>query len=208
MPPAVHIDDPSAAARALATKAPGLRRKILEKALGAYRCGGERGLVGGEVIAVIDYSRPSTRRRLWVLDLSTEELLFYELVAHGSGSGKVSARKFSNEPGSHRSSLGLFRAERTYQGRNGLSLKLRGLEAGINDNAFKRAIVLHGARYVSRSHVVEHGQLGRSLGCPAVEMRVYRQIIGRMVYGTALFSYADDPGWLETSSFFECAPDR
>ena len=98
---------------------------------------------------MIDYSRPSTQKRLWVFDLRTRALLYEELVAHGRGSGENVATSFSNDPESHQSSLGLFRTEDTYVGRNGYSLRLRGLDAGFNDHAYERAIVMHGAPYVS-----------------------------------------------------------
>ena len=120
------------------------------------------------LLTVIDYSRASTQPRLWVLDLEREQLLFEELVAHGQGSGENFATRFSNADGSHQTSLGLFRTADTYVGGNGYSLRLDGLEAGFNDRARERAIVMHGAPYVSDNNVRTVGRLGRSHGCPAL----------------------------------------
>jgi hypothetical protein len=157
-------------------------------------------------LTVIDYSRPSTAPRLWVLDLSTGRVIFSELVAHGRGSGGNVADRFSNEPDSHASSLGMFLTEDAYVGTNGYSLRLRGLEPGINDRAIERAIVMHGAPYV-QAGMERFGRLGRSWGCPAVRPAVARQLIDRIKQGTLLLAYYPAPQWLQQSRFLgECAP--
>ena len=122
-------------------------------------------------LTVIDYSRPSTEKRLWVFDLHARTLLFEELVAHGRGSGENLATSFSNQPESHQTSLGLFRTEDTYVGRNGYSLRLRGLDGGFNDQAYARAIVMHGAPYVSDEIRPHAGASRPQLGLPGLARR-------------------------------------
>ena len=128
-------------------------------------------------LTVIDYSKPSTEKRMWVFDLRTRALIFKELVSHGRGSGKTRATTFSNVPESNMTSLGLFRTAEPYVGQNGYSLRLDGLERGVNDRARDRAIVVHGAPYVNAATAKANGYLGRSLGCPAVRPEIARQLI-------------------------------
>jgi hypothetical protein len=152
-------------------------------------------------LTIIDYSKPSTTERLWVFDLATAGLLYHELVAHGQGSGDNVATRFSNDPDSHSSSLGLFLAEEAYVGKNGYSLRLNGLEPGVNDRARERAIVIHGASYVSDRFARELGRLGRSWGCPALPAPVAREVIDRMKDGGLIFAYYPDRDWLRTSKY-------
>jgi len=177
---------------------------VLGIARKAYECAREARLVAPGLLTIIDYRLPSTAPRLWVVDVPGQRVLFNELVAHGAASGDNYAAAFSNEPGSRRSSLGLFRTEDTYQGEHGVSLRLSGLEPGINDRAMERAIVMHGAPYVSRTVIAARGELGRSWGCPALEHGVERRVIDRIKGGTALFAYYPDPHWLRTSRFLRC----
>jgi hypothetical protein len=130
-------------------------------------------------------------------------LLFHELVAHGKGTGDNLARSFSNRDGSNASSLGTFLTGPTYLGKHGLSLRLRGLEAGFNDRAEQRGIVVHGATYVSEAVARALGRLGRSQGCPAVPDAVSADIIRTIKDGTLLFSYFPEPKWLGTSPFLK-----
>jgi hypothetical protein len=180
------------------------RQEVLALARKAYDCASSAGLVARGLLTVIDYSLPSTARRLWVIDVAANRVVFHELVAHGVATGANYAAKFSNVPGSRRSSLGLFRTEETYRGAHGESLRLTGLEPSINDRAMERAIVMHGAAYVSHSVIAEHGELGRSWGCPALERGVDRRVIGRIKGGTALFVYYPETRWLRTSRFLRC----
>jgi hypothetical protein len=175
---------------------------VLELALGAVACAVKSGSIEDpSTLTVIDYSRPSTAKRLWVFDLREQSLLYEELVAHGKGSGENLATSFSNEPDSHQSSLGLFLTEEAYVGKNGYSLRLRGLDEGFNDRAYERAIVMHGAPYVSDEVARTTGRLGRSWGCPALREGVARAIIDR-VKGTGLvFAYYPDSGWLKSSKY-------
>jgi L,D-transpeptidase-like protein len=186
------------------TPLPWPRTDILDLALKAYDCARSAGLVGGDALTIIDYTLPSTARRLWVIDVPGRRVLFNELVAHGVASGDNYAAAFSNEPGSRQSSLGLFRTEDTYDGQHGESLRLSGLEPGINDRAMERAIVIHGAPYVSPTFIAARGELGRSWGCPALEHGVERRVIERIKGGTALFAYYPDSHWLRTSRFLRC----
>lgn len=155
-------------------------------------------------ITVIDYSRPSTERRLWVIDLSTGATLFHEYVAHGRNTGEDLAVAFSNRPGSHQSSLGVFRTAETYQGQHGLSLRLDGLEPGVNDRARERAIVVHGADYVSEAFIAAHGRAGRSWGCPALPEDRAPTIIPAIAGGQLLVAWYPDPEWWEASPFLNC----
>lgn len=189
----------------LAALAPDLRPAVLERALAALECSPEPELARARILAVIDYGLPSTERRLWVFDREPPRLLFHALVAHGSGTGENRAERFSNRHGSRASSLGLFRAGETYQGRNGYSLRLDGLDPGVNDQARARAIVLHGAWYVSPEFAARHGRLGRSWGCPAVEPELARPVIDTLKGGGALYVSGDDPAWLAREAVRACA---
>jgi hypothetical protein len=186
----------------LTRAAPALDRSVLELALRATSCAERRGLLPStRTLTVIDYSRPSTESRLFVFDLALGTLVRQELVAHGRGSGDNLARAFSNRPGSYQSSLGLFVTLDPYQGEHGRSLRLEGLESGVNDRAFARAIVIHGADYVSRDFAARAGRLGRSLGCPALPSKSVNAVIDRIHGGTPVFAYYPDPAWLASSSF-------
>ncbi len=180
-----------------------LEPEVLDLALAAADCALRRGLADTTILTVIDYSLPSTEPRLWTFDLETRELLFEELVAHGKNTGKNYARHFSNRNGSKQSSLGLFRTAESYIGRNGYSLRLDGLEPGFNHRARPRAIVIHGAWYVSAKHATRFGRLGRSWGCPAVRRSVARSFIDTIKEGSLLFVYYPDDKWRTESVFLD-----
>ncbi len=189
--------------------APKADSKVLELALAAVRCAQADGVgIGAKRLAVIDYSRPSLQPRLWVFDLASRTLLYHELVAHGSGSGGNVPDRFSNVDGTHASSLGLFVTGDTYVGRNGYSLRMDGLEPGINDAAMERAIVMHGADYVDAGNGRKLGRLGRSWGCPALRNAVAKPIIDVMKNGQFVFSYYPDQAWLARSALTNCAAAR
>jgi len=176
--------------------------KVFDMALGAEACAIETGAVSNPAtLSVIDYSKASTIPRLWVYDLKNRSLLYQELVAHGQGSGGNVASRFSNESDTHASSLGLFVTAGTVVASTGYSLLLNGLEAGINDHALARGIIMHGAWYVSEAFAKAQGYLGRSWGCPAVSLQVARTLIDRIKGGGLLFAYYPDPRWLATSRF-------
>src|SRR5262245_25708186 len=192
----------ASSARAFAEAAPELDSSILRLALDAVACARDTGAITNErLLTVIDYSKPSTEPRLWVLDLERERVLFEELVAHGQGSGENLATRFSNLEGSHQTSLGLFRTADTYVGTNGYSLRLDGLEPGVNDRARDRAIVMHGAPYVNASASRTLGRLGRSWGCPALRPAIARTLIDTIKQGSLVFAYYPDQQWLRGSRF-------
>jgi hypothetical protein len=166
----------------------------LDAAIKAYARAISQGVVSNaSLLTVIDYTRPSTVPRLWVLDLEAGRILHRELVAHGRNSGDNMATDFSNDEGSRKTSLGLFVTDQTYHGENGYSLRLRGLDPGINDNAMARAIVMHGAAYVSQTVVRQLGRLGRSWGCPALRSEVAQTVIDLIKNGTVVYAYGQQP---------------
>lgn len=187
-PPAVAR---RAAKTAFAHGVPGLSPQVLTLALDAVGSARARGVSGREdLLTVIDYSLPSTEPRLWVLDLEHGKVLYRELVAHGSGSGANYATRFSNEMNSRQTSLGLFLTGGTYQGGNGYSLRLRGLDKGLNHLAEMRHIVMHGAWYVSPEQARSQGRIGRSWGCPALSEKIAPAVIDAIKGGSFLFAYA------------------
>jgi len=186
----------------LESQAPGLKSDVLKLAINAEQCAAQQGLVKRtDTLTVIDYSMPSTTPRLFVFNLVTHKLLFRELVAHGKNSGDNVTSFFSNSPSSLATSLGLYVTADTYIGKNGYSLRLKGLDEGFNDMAWDRAIVMHGASYVSQEAIKVLGRLGRSWGCPAVSSTVPQKIIDTIRGGSAIFSYYPDKQWLSKSAF-------
>jgi hypothetical protein len=140
-----------------------------------------------QLITLIDFSLSSDKKRLWVIDLSSFKVLVHSYVSHGRNSGELFAEVFSNTPGSYTSSPGFYVTGQTYTGKHGLSLYLEGLEEGINDKARERAIVMHGADYVSEDFIAKHGRLGRSQGCPAVPVELNEKIINTIKGGSCLY---------------------
>lgn len=171
-----------------ATAAAGLDNALLHEALAAYEMATLEGETTSNLLTVIDYGLKSRERRLWVIDLATDSVLARELVAHGRNSGGDMATQFSNRHGSNQSSLGTFVTGDTYHGKHGLSLRLHGLDEGVNDAAFDRAIVIHGADYVRESIVPQLGRLGRSLGCPALSQEAAPRIIALIKEGVVVYA--------------------
>ena len=173
---------------------------LLQTALSGYELlVEEHSIKRTEVITIIDFSLPSDKERLWVLDLTRGKVLFHCLVSHGRNSGELMAEKFSNIPGSNSSSPGFYKTGETYMGKHGLSLALDGLETGINDKARARAIVIHGADYVSAEFIRKYGRLGRSFGCPAVPQELSKEIIQTIKGGSCLFIYVPKPSYTSNS---------
>ena len=168
----------------------GMSREAFEYAKKGFNKLVEEGkLLNDSIISIIDFSQPSSRKRLYVLDLKNYKVLFNTLVAHGRNSGREFATNFSNQNSSFMSSPGFYITLETYDGKNGYSLKLQGVERGINDRAYERGIVIHGAPYVSDAFVNAQGYSGRSQGCPAVPMQTSRPLINTIKNGTCLFIY-------------------
>jgi len=187
------------------TELPGF--KLLETALAGYeKVTEEQTLNHPEVITIIDFGLPSDKERLWVIDLVQSKVLFHCLVSHGRNSGELMAEHFSNIPGSFASSPGLYITGETYIGKNGLSLTLDGIEKGINDRARERAIVMHGADYVSSDYISKYGRLGRSHGCPAVPKELNKKIIQAIKGGSCLFIYVPKESYTSKSLIMNDKP--
>lgn len=191
--PVPTVDSATAAAVQRAARQSGLRPSVLRAALAGYRRAVDAGAVKHALLTVIDYTLPSHTRRLWVLDLARGKVVTREFVAHGRGSGDDLATRFSNRDHSYASSIGTFVTANTYDGRNGLSLRLEGLDAGLNDHALERGIVMHGAWYVSQDMIRKFGRLGRSEGCPALSETAAPRIIDLIEGGSVLFAYYPTP---------------
>ena len=151
------------------------------------------------ILTIIDFSRSSREKRMFVIDLKAETLLFKTVVAHGRNTGEEYAFKFSNNMNSHQSSLGFYITKSTYTGSNGYSLMLDGIEQGINDKALSRAIVMHGAEYASEKRIGNKGYLGRSFGCPALPKQINKQVIDKIKQGNCIFIYYPDQQYLSNS---------
>lgn len=154
-------------------------------------------LLNDSIISIIDFSLPSNRKRLFILDIKNYKVLFNTLVAHGRNTGREWATSFSNKNSSYQSSPGFYITRETYEGKHGLSLKLDGIESGINDNAYERGIVIHGAAYVSEALANTQGYIGRSQGCPAVPEYSSTPIINTIKNGTCLFIF--HPSYIDRS---------
>lgn len=146
-------------------------------------------LKNDSLIAIVDFSKPSIDKRFYIIDIKNQRIVKQTLVAHGKNSGLTVAESFSNSINSHQSSLGLYLTQNTYHGKHGYSLRLQGLNKGLNDNAYKRAVVIHGANYVSESFIERNGRLGRSYGCPAIPKEETQEIIDLIKDGTCLYIY-------------------
>lgn len=179
-------------------EAAGLSKKAFELAIKGFEKLRRLGKIqNSHIITIADFSKSSARKRLFVIDLDKNKLLFHTYVAHGQGSGDEFARRFSNNPESFKSSPGFYCTETTYEGKHGYSLKLEGLEPGINDKASQRAIVIHGADYVSEQFIHSHGFLGRSWGCPAIPQSLKKPIINTIKGGSMLFIFSENVAYLQ-----------
>lgn len=188
------------------SQAKNLNPQVLQLAMKAYNCALKSGYKDPKgLLTIIDYTLPSTEKRLWVIDLNKKVVLFNTLVAQGKHTGGLMARYFSDKPESLESSLGLFLTGQPYVGHDGYSLHLNGLEPGFNDKAAEREVVIHGAWYVSESFAQKMGRIGLSWGCPAVPENVVTPMINTIKGGTFLFSYFNNPEWLANSKFLNCS---
>ena len=184
----------------------GLSQQTFEYALRGFNYLLQTGkLMHTNIISIVDFSLPSSKKRLFVIDLYKHTLEFCTYVAHGANSGLATANQFSNQPECHKSSLGFYETLNTYNGGNGYSLRLEGLEPGINDNALERAIVMHGAAYVNEDLIQARGYIGRSWGCPAVSEKMSKPIIDKIRNGSCLFIYSPDKNYLNSSKILNAA---
>lgn len=179
----------------------GLDEKAFEYAWRGYHNLLKKHLIRKQnVLSICDFSQPSSNKRMYVIDVRHKKLLYRTYVAHGQNSGEEYATSFSNEPDSYKSSLGFYITQRTYFGKNGLSLRINGVDSGYNDMAVKRNIVLHGSTYVSTKYMQDFGTLGTSLGCPALPTALSPRIIRTVKNGSCLFIYAPTLSYLEGST--------
>jgi len=171
----------------------GLSREAFTYALAGYKNLLDDGKIHKDnLLSILDFSLPSGKKRLFVIDLASGELVFNTYAAHGRNSGTDIATKFSNETNSYESSLGFYITGDTYNGKHGCSLRLEGEEKGINDNALARGIVMHSASYVDESIIASQGYIGRSQGCPALPGNIYKEVIEKIKNGSCLFLYSPD----------------
>lgn len=189
-----------AEAALLSSRTQNLDPHILKLGLMAYNNAVKKGLTQSKILTIVDFSKPSSQPRFWVINLKNHQVLFYELVAHGKGSGEAQAVSFSDSPGSNKSSLGLYRTDETYDGKHGYSLKLEGLDQGLNTHVRARAVVVHSAEYVSPEVVKERGRLGRSNGCLALDPAVTKPVIDTIKNGSLIFVYGNSAS-LKQSKF-------
>lgn len=174
--------------------------RSFESAFKGYYKLKKEGKINKDILTIIDFTQSSTEKRMWVIDMINNEIIFQTVVSHGRNSGLEYATDFSNKPESFKSSLGFYKTAETYYGANGYSLRLDGLEQGINDNARSRAIVIHGADYANEKLANKQGYLGRSYGCPALPLENYKEIIDYIKDDSCLFIYHDsDPNYLNKS---------
>lgn len=182
----------------------GLSKAAFEAAITGYENLQKSGAILNKgILSIIDFSLPSVKKRLFVLDMENGKLLFNTLVAHGRNSGQLIATRFSNRSRSYESSLGFYLTGETYNGQKGYSLRLLGVEMGINNNAYSRGIVVHGASYVSEETFNSNGRLGRSEGCPAIPPEIHRSVIEAIKDGSCFFIYGKNKRYLTSSKLLK-----
>jgi len=195
----VSIDQPSVY-DSLKLGALGLSRQAYDYALKGFTYLLSKGkIANNNIISIADFSEPSSKKRLFIIDLKNYKILFNTYVAHGQNSGREYADNFSNRPESLQSSPGFYVTKETYTGSHGMSLRLEGEEQGINDNALNRGIVMHAAAYVNESLAKGRGFIGRSWGCPAVAPELHQAIINKIKNGTCLFLYTPNKNYISSS---------
>ena len=170
-------------------------------ALNGYNKLNEEDKIENKLLSIVDFSLASTEKRLWILDMETNKVLYHTYVSHGKNTGGNMATKFSNTPNSLQSSLGFYVTAETYYGKNGLSLFIDGMEEGFNSKARERYVVIHGADYAKEESIKRLGRLGRSYGCPAVPSEVSKEIINKIKGGSALFIYHPSEDYLAKSTY-------
>jgi hypothetical protein len=188
----------------LSAQAPTLNKAVINKVATTFKCANEYNVEHNNILTVIDYSLPSSEKRLWVFDLKEQKLLFNTYVSHGINSGGLLTQYFSNKNNSKASSMGVYRTEKSYHGRHGLSLQLQGLDQGFNDNASSRAVVMHGGWYVDERFIKKYGRAGRSWGCPAVPDDLSQPIIDTIKDASLFVVYYPSDNWFLKSKFQTC----
>lgn len=182
-------------------KASNLSNTVLQKAITAYNKAKQLKIINSNLLTIVDYSLPATTPRMWVIDMQSNKILFNLHVAHGAKSGAKYSTKFSNQPNSHKSSIGVYKTGDIYYGKHGQSLNVHGLESGFNSNAFKRRIVIHSAKYASSNYYQKTGKVGRSHGCFAVDPKIIKPLTNTLKQGSLIVAYYPDQNWLKNSKF-------
>lgn len=182
----------------------GLSRRAFDYAMLGHKYLKSKGrLSNDDILTIVDFTLPSDKKRLFVINLSKPKLLYVTHVAHGKNTGVRKAMYFSNEPESFKSSVGFYTTKGTYNGAHGYSMRMEGHEKGFNDNANKRDIVVHSADYVDESLINAQGFIGRSLGCPALSPEMYKQVINKIKNGTCFFVYGNDSKYITESKMLK-----
>ncbi len=181
-----------------------MSKALISKVMTALQCAKKRHVKHNHILTVIDYARPSNEKRLWVFDLSKNKMLYHTYVSHGLTSGQRLSQQFSNKHNSKASSIGVYKTDQSYYGRHGLSLRLDGLEAGFNDYARGRAVVMHSAWYVNEPFIQKYGRPGRSWGCPAISKEMKKPVINTIKNNSLLVIYYPGEKWLSHSKFLNC----
>lgn len=189
----------------LQQQAPGMNQGVIDKVVASLQCADEHHMNHNNILTIIDYSLPSSEKRLWVYNLTEHKLLYNTYVSHGIRSGQLITNNFSNKFDSKASSFGVYETQQTYYGRDGLSLRLNGLERGFNDNASNRYIVMHGGWYVEEQFIKRYGRAGRSWGCPALPLNMTQSIINTIKDKSIFVAYYPSDEWFEKSRFLNCA---
>lgn len=179
----------------------GLSHEVFQLALkGHNKLEAEGRLNNPDVLTIVDFSQTSKNKRMYVIDINQQKLLFNTLVAHGRNTGGEYAQHFSNENGTHKSSLGFYVTKNNNMGSSvGFSLIIEGIEKGFNDNAVSRQIILHGANYATEDFINKNGSLGRSFGCPALPPELIKPVVDVIENGSCLFIYYPDSNYLSKS---------
>lgn len=186
------------------TETTNLNPPVINKVITSLKCATEYNVERKNILTVIDYSLPSNEKRLWVFDLNQKKLLFNTYVSHGIRSGTLLTNYFSNKNDSKASSIGVYKTDKSYYGREGLSLRLEGLDRNFNDNANSRSIVMHGGWYMDEGFIKRYGRPGRSWGCPAVPLAVYQPLINTIKENSLLVIYYPNDEWFRKSKFLTC----
>lgn len=181
-----------------------LSTPVINKVMTSLECAANYHVAHNNILTIIDYSLPSSEKRLWVFDLKEKKLLFNTYVSHGITSGTLLSKHFSNKNNSKATSIGIYKTEKTYYGRDGLSLRLEGLDKGFNHNASNRYIVMHGGWYVDEQFIKKYGRAGRSWGCPAIPLNQTQEIINTIKDSSFFVAYYPSDNWFAKSKFLTC----
>lgn len=184
--------------------APDLTQPVIEKVITSLSCSQQLNVPHNKILTVIDYSIPANKKRMWVFDLAANKLLFYTYVSHGIKSGALTTQYFSNKNDSKASSIGVYKTEKSYYGREGISLRLDGLDPGFNTNAQNRAIVMHGGWYMDEHFIKKYGRSGRSWGCPAIPLEIIKPVVETIKENSLMVVYYPNDSWFLTSKFLNC----